>query len=347
MRIFIYEYVTGGGLSDGATSPVLAGMALLAEGRAMAAALTTDFCLLPGFEVWTTRDRRLGELHPRGCRAVTIGNSSEEEQAIKRLAADADWTLLIAPETDGALLKRCEVVIAAGGRLLSPGRDVIAIAGNKEETAKVLTGRGVPVPRGGILQTNSVGTAAERQFSIVVKPLDGCGSESVRLIRGFLELSAEQFNRMMRWEEFVPGMAASVAVLCGPRGNVSLPACRQRLSTDGQFTYLGGRLPLLPEQDKRARRLAEAAAGALPNPLGYIGVDLILGGAVDGSRDRVIEINPRLTTSYVGLRAACKTNLAAAMLMIARGDSADLCFESGPVEFLADGTITQSPDDRR
>jgi predicted ATP-grasp superfamily ATP-dependent carboligase len=143
----------------------------------------------------------------------------------------------------------------------------------------------------------------------------------------------------MRLEEFVPGLAASVAVLCGPAGNHALPACEQRLSSDGRFTYLGGRLPIDRELDARARQLALAAAGALPQPRGYIGIDLVLGEPADGSADRVIEINPRPTTSYVGLRRSSRTNLAAAMLAVMMGESPDLCFSAEPVEFLADGTL--------
>jgi predicted ATP-grasp superfamily ATP-dependent carboligase len=91
--------------------------------------------------------------------------------------------------------------------------------------------------------------------------------------------------------------------------------------------------------DRRARRLASDAVKTLPAPLGYIGVDLILGEAADGSGDCVIEINPRLTTSYVGLRAACRANLAMAMLAIAAGHSATLSFRPQLIEFAADGTI--------
>ena len=58
-----------------------------------------------------------------------------------------------------------------------------------------------------------------------------------------------------------------------------------------------------------------------------MGVDLVLGRDPTGAEDFVIEVNPRLTTSYVGLRAAAKTNLAEAMLRVAEGDTT-------PVEFL-------------
>ena len=37
---------------------------------------------------------------------------------------------------------------------------------------------------------------------------------------------------------------------------------------------------------------------------GWVGVDMILGSCDDGHDDRVLEINPRLTTSFVGLSGA-------------------------------------------
>lgn len=51
---------------------------------------------------------------------------------------------------------------------------------------------------------------------------------------------------------------------------------------------------------------ARAAVGALPGLRGHVGVDLV--AAPD--RCVVIEVNPRLTTSYVGLRRVLRANLA-------------------------------------
>jgi predicted ATP-grasp superfamily ATP-dependent carboligase len=273
------------------------------------------------------------------CQVTPIASAADEQHSFTHLAAAADWTLLIAPESGGALAQRCGMVAEAGGRLLSPSPQVVKIASDKQATAELLATRGVPAAAGVLLSAGGLRIPPALRFPAVIKPVDGCGSQDVRLIRTGGELP-QQINRPLWCEEFVPGLAASVAVLCGPAQNHALPACEQRLSSDGQFTYLGGRLPLHSQLDLRARRLALAAIAALPQPHGYIGVDLVLGDAADGSGDRAIEINPRLTTSYAGLRAAANTNLAAAMLAVAEGRTPDLCFHARPVEFAADGSIS-------
>lgn len=216
---------------------------------------------------------------------------------------------------------------------------MIALAGNKQATAELLGRAGVPVARGVLLARGLSNGILPFRLPVIVKPVDGCGSQGVRLIRNAEELASANTAAGLRVEEFVPGLAASVSVLCGAGGNYALPACEQRLSDDGCFYYLGGRLPLAHELDQRARRLALRAIGALPATVGYVGVDLVLGAEADGSGDRVIEINPRLTTSYVGLRALSRVNLAAAMLAVARGEEPDLSFSDASIEFTADGEV--------
>ena len=66
---------------------------------------------------------------------------------------------------------------------------------------------------------------------------------------------------------------------------------------------------------------------------------MILGPDEGGSTDFVIEVNPRLTTSYIGLRAMTQQNLAAAMLNLCAGIPVTLSFPIGPLEFRPDGRI--------
>src|SRR5688500_5701322 len=121
MRLFIYEYITGGGMCEGPDDPT-ANHSLLDQGRAMIQAITADFCSLPGVEVSTTRDQRIPPLHPPACRVTSISSAAAERRVIEEFSAEADWTTLIAPETANSLAQRCDWVTSAGGRLLSPSK---------------------------------------------------------------------------------------------------------------------------------------------------------------------------------------------------------------------------------
>ena len=179
--------------------------------------------------------------------------------------------------------------------------------------------------------------AADIGYPVVIKPRDGAGSKDVWLcppqcsVCGF----KKPFSPWPRGA-ILSGRCRELP-LCGPNGVLPMPACGQRLSDDGRFRYLGGSCPLEPVFAWRAESLAAKAIASLPKPLGYIGVDLVLGHDPNGQADVVIEINPRLTTSYAGLRAVAESNLAAAMLAIAEGRHSDLVFSDRVVQFDADG----------
>jgi predicted ATP-grasp superfamily ATP-dependent carboligase len=99
-------------------------------------------------------------------------------------------------------------------------------------------------------------------------------------------------------------------------------------------------LPLHADLAHRAVAVARSGIDALPDLGGYVGADVVLGEANDGSTDWLIEINPRLTTSYLGLRALAEGNLAQLLVRVARGEqTAAPRWRPGPVRFLADGTI--------
>jgi predicted ATP-grasp superfamily ATP-dependent carboligase len=345
MHVFVYEYLLGRAfLPDDDPPPA----SMLAEGRAMLTALATDFAALPGIETSVLHDPRCGPLDlPSHIEVDSISLSSPESTAFDRRVIQADWTVVIAPETAGVLARRCRRVLELGGRLLGPNPDLVELAADKHRTAEHLLAHRVPAPRG---MTLAAGQALPESFpnSTIMKPRDGAGSQFVRLLKGKTtddQRLDQSIAGAVRLEPYCPGLAASVALLCGPRQCLSLPACRQVLTDDGRFSYLGGELPLSQALDDRARRLAECAVATLPTPLGYIGVDLVLGGDPSGADDHVIEINPRLTTSYVGLRAAALCNLAEAILLLAGGGSLPLSFDERPLRFWADGTIESAEAD--
>jgi predicted ATP-grasp superfamily ATP-dependent carboligase len=323
MRVFVYEYLTALGIGRDPADPL---HPLYREGRAMRDALAEDFERIPGVEVRTLDG---------------VGVSNERER-YREAVQSCDRTLLIAPEFDRVLAERCRWADIDGGRLLGTPAGPVGFVTDKFRTAEHWRSCGIPTPA----ITDREPTGCET-FPLVWKPRDGAGSTATFRLDGPLDVArakalraAEGHTGPMILQEFVPGRPVSVAFLCGPAGHFPLVPCAQLLSDDGRFKYFGGEVPMTPHLADRALRLARQAIGCVPGVCGYVGVDLVLGVAADGSRDYTIEINPRPTTSYVGLRALADFNLAEKLLWVVAGESpGEMRWRRGAVRFLADGTV--------
>jgi tyramine---L-glutamate ligase len=228
------------------------------------------------------------------------------------------------------------LVEASRGQLFSPGSALIQLCSNKQRLCERLAHSHVATPRGISFRTLP-GDLDPSLFPAVLKPIDGAGSQHVRLINKLADLANIDLAAEAAWrlEQFQPGTPVSVSLLRGPRSLVALPPCSQNLSDDGRFTYHGGATPLPRPLADRATRLALAVAEILPAWRGYLGIDIVLGPAENGSEVVAIEVNPRLTTSYLGLRQACQQNLAEAMWRHALGEPIELSFRSDLIQFNA------------
>jgi predicted ATP-grasp superfamily ATP-dependent carboligase len=337
MRIFIYEFICAGGLGpDGPAS-------LRREGWGMLAAIVADFQRLPGIEVVTLLDETLphdaGDVSAEGSRirqnaglargstrilanAATKTSSAEEWRRFREIASRCDFTLVIAPEFDDLLEARSKAVLDAGGRLLGSLPEAIRLTADKLACANFWKGRGVRHPRTEMLDPLNF---AAFPGPWVMKPRFGAGSQATFLIRNRddeLRTWSAAFHEYPEGEfivqVYVRGQPASVALLIGPTQTIPLLPARQHLSRDGRFRYEGGSLPLPTPLAERAIALALKAVAGIDGLRGYAGVDLVLGDAGD---DYVIEINPRLTTSYLGLRRLCQQNLAESILRLAKGET--------------------------
>jgi predicted ATP-grasp superfamily ATP-dependent carboligase len=281
----------------------------------MLSAVTADFAAVPGVEVVSFPDD---------------DSPADHATTFARLAGAADWSFIIAPETGGELERLAQQVLVRGGRLLGPSPGDIAYTGDKRWFGERWEWLGIPTPA-------SFDFGMEFHFPLVCKPRDGCGSEETYLVRNCGELAALPPDDDRLIQEYVPGRPASVAFLIGPSQTIPLLPTFQHLSDDGRFRYRGGEAPIPPQLAARAVRLGLQAVGCVPGLFGYVGVDLVL-----GERDVAIEINPRLTTSYVGLRALAETNLAGAMLDVCEGRPVELKWKAGSVTWSAAGRV-ESP----
>jgi predicted ATP-grasp superfamily ATP-dependent carboligase len=304
----------------------------------MLSAVLEDFARIPGVEVMSL----LHEGHDLGGegRPWQWVRAAREEPAFRDLARSSDFTLVIAPEFDDLLLTRCRWVKEAGGRLMGPDLEAIRLTGDKAAVARYLPWHGVPTPECRPFAPDL--PVPPLPFPLVCKPRHGAGSIATFLVRTpdqwsrFAERAREEGpERECVVQPFVPGQPASVAWLVGHKQAVPLLPATQELSDDGRLHYRGCRLPLPSPLAERALRLTRRAVDVVPGLCGYVGVDLVLGEASDGGEDWVIEINPRLTSSYVGLRVLARSNLADAMLRAASGDEIpSLSWRPGSLRFF-------------
>jgi hypothetical protein len=252
-----------------------------------------------------------------------------EPAAYHRAVAGAT-VLAIAPETAGILAEYAEYVPERGGDWLGCTPHAIRLTSDKLALAAHWQQHGIPTPA----------CTAPTHGPVVIKPQFGCGAVAT-FRRPTPPTAAEladlqtQAQQPLLVQPDVPGHPASVALLVGPQSTLTLPAAAQHITAGTVITYEGGHVPLSEPEPSRAQHLARAAVACVPGLAGWVGVDLIL-----GATDFALEINPRLTTSYVGLRALTPDNLLAAWLAVRTGQKPTLRWHSGMVTFTATGVVS-------
>ncbi|MBI1249779.1 ATP-grasp domain-containing protein [bacterium] len=315
--VFIYELITAGGLFAVEGSPAPSG-SLLREGMGMLSTIVEDFAAIDDVDVVVLRDARLEPFSCPGRQSV-VADAEGEREAFLQQAKSCDFTMVIAPEFDRLMLDRTLWAEDAGATLLSPGSRFVEIASCKWRCFQRWREAGVST-----IDTFQVADAASwhhlRGVPVVCKPSDGAGSDGV-----VSRISGRHLpDEILRSEKYliqpkVFGDPLSCSIVGNGDDFVLLPPSIQKLKKD--FKYHGGRLPVSLELAGRAYHLTRKAITAMPSFTGYAGLDMILGPCPDGSEDFAFDLNPRLTSSYLGLRQYLRNNLAKAMLDAAAGIS--------------------------
>ena len=207
MHIFLYEWITGGGLVE---QPGTLPASLLTEGTAMLSALAADFVAIEDHRVTVLRDMRLDELVLPGCDVVEIHSTSHQQDEIERLAEESTHVIVIAPEFDNILSSTVKRVERSAGNLLSPSSEFVAIASNKQRTADRITKAGVRAPEAILLEPDVENFPSDFSYPAVLKPLDGAGSQHTFLLTSPRD-DPPPYPWPRRLEKFCPGTPLSVA----------------------------------------------------------------------------------------------------------------------------------------
>lgn len=308
----------------------------------MLVAIASDFARVPECDVVVLWNAHLPLPELDGVEIELVSSAEDERRLLKEVAADCDAAFLIAPETDGILAEQRRIVDEAGSRFLGCSLEAIELCTDKLKLFEHLSRHRVPT-----IQTAACRTVSEippATFPIVVKPRDGAGSQDTFLLKSSDDLDAlftsNGFcpNGAIR-QPYVPGRPISIGAIVRstPEEAELFPVGQQRLTSDGRFGFLGGTIPAEGVSRESVETFIRRAIESIPGLSGYVGFDLVV-AAEDADDVRLVEINPRLTTSYLGYRAMTDDNLAARMLL--DSPSVDgINWKQQNVKFDADGTV--------
>lgn len=280
--------------------------ALAQEGRAMLDVLTGSF-------------ERCGH-------EIIVPSGKDFKEDLTRLAATCDAALVIAPDH---LLAGFTQVIEQSTHNLGCGSMNAALCANKLKTGRILASHGIPVPEE---QLNGLK---------VVKPVTGCGAMGVRLTT---HPPAEgEFG-----QRFINGDHLSVSLVSGRvvgeaclnfsgKAPLALAVNRQDIHIEnGRFEYCGGETPVDHPRHTEIVDVATRTVGVL-GCQGYAGVDVVV-----ADRVYVVDVNPRITTSLIGITAVMKEEIAKLIVDASHGQLPDRVHLTGHVRFKKHGVVIPS-----
>ena len=352
MKVAIFEYVSGGGFLDKSLPS-----SILSEGYGMLSSALNDF-KEAGYQTYTLLDSRLALFQPplRADRIRLVRSQGELKIKFVDLLRDADISLLIAPESEGILARFLSLNNELGIESLNCTIGSISAVCNKLKLNEKLKENGLPVP-----ETNEVEIEEDIEkaqeivenigFPIVIKPSEGVGCYGLSVVRKFsqLPLAISKIKEEARTntcliQDFIKGIHASVSLISNGKKAMPLTLNLQMVSLntpDKTSSYFGGVVPFDHELKEKAFRIAKTTVELFKGLRGYVGVDLVL----SKSGPVIIEINPRLTVSYIGLKRVSNLNLAKAMVKASLDDELPENFNPSSYSIFSKDALPALKDD--
>ncbi|MCS7139437.1 MAG: ATP-grasp domain-containing protein [Candidatus Nezhaarchaeota archaeon] len=229
-----------------------------------------------------------------------------------------DLVVVIAPSSSRtiySLIKACE---DEGLDVLNSPSSAVFLASDKALLLRNLQLNGIKTPWTVVSSFDDgldiIERALQMHRKVVVKPADGDGCMGLSIVASPHEVSAalkkvKQSTRLPYFlvQEFIDGVNVSVNLLSAGDHVVPLSVNLQEVSLRGPFensSYIKGLVPYR-EKNELLTSTALRVVRCLGWTRGFFGVDMVL----KGEEAYAVEVNPRLTTSYLALREISSLNI--------------------------------------
>lgn len=273
-------------------------------------ALIGDLLATGDYEIITTYDYRLPK--PAHISHVVIDDEAVRLTTWQQQILKADYVWFIAPETDGCLYTLTKLVIDSGKVVIGSGLSAIQITSSKLATYQHLSQAEIPViPTSvdlSVLYQSETVTSAHHKW--VLKLDDGVGCDQTHV--GSADFLQKVVTMHQNWilQPFVEGVLhASISVISYQQQFIICSANLQSVvEEENRLAYRGGVMNGALDYMAEMHVLIKNILKHIPGLSGYWGVDVLIGPT--SKQLTVVEINPRLTTSYAYLAEAMQANPA-------------------------------------
>jgi tyramine---L-glutamate ligase len=322
LKVILYEHISGGGYAGHHISPDI-----LAEGFAMLRTAASDF-KAAGHDVTVLLDGRISKLNPPinvDC-TVPVFYPEETKRFLSSLASINDASYIIAPETGQTLESYVGLMEKTGKISLNCQSSAIQQVANKANLQKILQKNNVNTPNSLVFSVNENLASVKRIikdklfYPIIFKPADGvsCSGLSIidddsQIVSAIEKIKAKSYTNQFIVQEFIIGEAASVSLLVSDGKALAISLNKQNVNVASPHKtsgYIGGCVPFDHSLKEDAFLTAEKAVECFSGLRGYVGIDFVL----NKDKPFVMDVNPRLTTSYLGLSQTVNFNVAQTLI---------------------------------
>jgi len=329
-NLFIFEYVSGGGFNQ-----MQIPSSLFCEGYGMLKSIILDFKKL-NFKISTLLDHRIFFLSSY-LKADNIKETRVEDNYIELFKVEVkkcDYCFIIAPEFSNILYQLTKIVKDNNKRILSIDLDGIELGSSKFTCYEYFKASSVNTPQSFIipLKNNTldidfiIQKYNQLNCPIILKPDDGVGAENIfyfeseHQIYNFFTSQSNLIDSERNYviQEFIEGEDLSISLIAHSDFVDKFGKNHLILAVNSQFInvkndkvkseYFGGYTPV-NNLNLQISNILEKLDLTKFN--GYFGIDFIR--KADNSI-YFIELNPRLTTSYIGIRNILNYNPVEAIL---------------------------------
>ncbi|HTX61869.1 MAG TPA: ATP-grasp domain-containing protein, partial [Methanobacterium sp.] len=314
MNLLIFEYATALGLEDPAIS---------VEGLCILKGLVEDMDKTGASYLISPNSPKF----PVKSNCTPVSVDKELSLWLDENISNYDACIPVAPEEDLVLYKITTLLEEKNIKVIGSSSEAVLACSDKYRTYQLLKDR-FPMVKSEKVFFSDLKEHKERLSNgkkMLVKPADGVSCSGVQVVKSYADFikATARIKRTTKLpffllQDYHTGESASVSILSSGKKAVPFGLNRQDIILkEGKLIYNGGEVPYEHRLSDEAQEISKNAVKSIEGLLGYVGVDLLLDD--ESGTINILELNPRLTTSYVALRKLINFNLTRSIINASNG----------------------------